>query len=113
MAYFDNANSTQVDERVIEAMLPYFREHYGTAGLELSHTQDVGAVRGLENARQVIANSLNADPRAIVFTSGSTESNNLALRGVVLANKEKGRHIITTAVEVQSILRTCKRLENA
>lgn len=113
MAYFDNANSTQVDERVIEAMLPYFREHYGTAGLELSHTQDVGAVRGLENARQVIANSLNADTRAIVFTSGSTESNNLALRGVVLANKEKGRHIITTSIEVQSILRTCKRLENA
>ncbi|MHA1577438.1 MAG: cysteine desulfurase family protein [Candidatus Thorarchaeota archaeon] len=113
MGYFDNANSTQVDERVIEAMLPYFREHYGTAGLELSHAQDVGAVRGLENARKVIADSLNADPRTIVFTSGVTESNNLALRGVVLANKEKGRHIITTSVEVQSILRTCKRLEDA
>jgi cysteine desulfurase len=113
MAYFDNANSSQVDERVIEAMLPYFREHYGTAGLELSHTQDVGAVRGLENARKVVADSLNADTRAIVFTSGSTESNNLAIRGVVLANKERGRHIITSSIEVQSILRSCKRLEAA
>ena len=113
MAYFDNANSSQVDERVIEAMLPYFREHYGTAGLELSHTQDVGAVRGLENARKVVADSLNADPRAIVFTSGSTESNNLAIRGVVLANKERGRHIITSSIEVQSVLRSCKRLEGA
>ncbi|MHA1930520.1 MAG: cysteine desulfurase family protein [Candidatus Thorarchaeota archaeon] len=113
MAYFDNANSSQVDERVIKAMLPYFREHYGTAGLELSHAQDVGAVRGLENARKVVADSLNADSRAIVFTSGSTESNNLAIRGVVLANKERGHHVITSSIEVQSVLRSCKRLEGA
>lgn len=111
MAYFDNANSTQADERVIEAMLPYFREHYGTAGLELSHAQDVGAVIGLENARKVIAGSLNADPQTIIFTSGGTESNNLAIRGVARANRDKGRHIISSPIEVQSILRSLKRLE--
>ncbi len=113
MAYFDNANSTQVDERVIEAMLPYFREHYGTAGLELSHSQDVGAVMGMENARKTIAESLNTDPRAIIFTSGATESNNLATRGVARANKKKGRHIITSPIEVQSVLRSLARLEGA
>ncbi len=113
MAYFDNANSTKVDERVIEAMLPYFREHYGTAGLELSHAQDVGAVTGLENARKTIADSLNTDPRAIIFTSGATESNNLATRGVARANKDSGKHIISSPIEVQSILKSLKRLEEA
>ncbi len=113
MAYFDNANSTQVDERVIEAMLPYFREHYGTAGLELSHSRDVAALTGLENARKTIATSLNADPRTIVFTSGDTESNNLAIRGTALANKSRGRHIITTSIETQSVLASCRRLSDA
>jgi len=113
MAYFDNANSTRVDERVIEAMLPYFREHYGTAGLELSHAQDVGAVTGLENARKIIADSLNADSRAIVFTSGATESNNLATRGVARANKSSGKHIISSPIEVQSVLQSLKRLGEA
>jgi cysteine desulfurase len=113
VAYFDNANSTQVDERVIEAMLPYFREHYGTAGLELSHSRDVAALTGLENARRIIAESLNADPRAIVFTSGSTESNNLAIRGTAIANKERGRHIITTSLEHQSVMESCRRLSGA
>ncbi|MDF1539863.1 MAG: cysteine desulfurase family protein [Candidatus Thorarchaeota archaeon] len=113
MAYFDNANSTQVDERVIEAMLPYFREWYGTAGLELSHAQDVGAVTGMENARKIIADSLNADPKAIIFTSGQTESNNLATRGIARANKKSGRHIITTPIETQSVLKSCERLSSA
>jgi cysteine desulfurase len=111
LAYFDNANSTKVDEKVIEAMLPYFREFYGTAGLELSHSRDVEAVRGLENARKNLAESLNADPQSIVFTSGATESNNIAIRGTILANQEKGKHIITTPIEVQSILKTCQKLE--
>lgn len=113
LAYFDNANSTQVDERVIEAMLPYFREHFGTAGLSLSHSRDVAALTGLENARKTIADSLNADPRAIVFTSGATESNNLAIRGTALANKKRGRHIITTPIETQSVLASCRRLADA
>ncbi|MFX1543965.1 MAG: cysteine desulfurase family protein [Promethearchaeota archaeon] len=113
VAYFDNANSTQVDERVIEAMLPYFREYYGTAGLELSHSRDVAALRGLETARKIVADSLNADPRAIVFTSGSTESNNLAIRGTAIANKKRGKHIITTPIEHQSVLESCRRLSDA
>ncbi|MFW9849341.1 MAG: cysteine desulfurase family protein [Candidatus Thorarchaeota archaeon] len=113
MAYFDNANSTQVDERVIEVMLPYFREHYGTAGLELSHSQDVAAVTGMENARKIIADSINADPREIIFTSGETESNNLATRGVARANKTTGKHIITSPIETQSVLKSCERLSNA
>jgi cysteine desulfurase len=113
LAYFDNANSTQVDERVIEAMLPYFREHYGTAGLELSHSRDVAALTGLENARKTIADSLNADPREVIFTSGATESNNIAIRGTALSNKKRGKHIITTPIETQSVLQSCKRLSNA
>jgi cysteine desulfurase len=113
VAYFDNANSTQVDERVIDAMLPYFREHYGTAGLELSHSRDVAALTGLENARKIIAESINADPRAIVFTSGATESNNLAIRGTAIANKKRGKHIITTPIEHQSVMESCRRLSDA
>ncbi|MHA2213966.1 MAG: cysteine desulfurase family protein [Candidatus Thorarchaeota archaeon] len=113
MAYFDHANSSPVDERVIDAMLPYFREMYGTAGLELGHSKDVAALTGLEEAREVIARSLNADSRAIVFTSGVTESNNMAIRGVAVANKDSGRHIITTPIETQSVLQSCKRLESA
>ncbi len=111
MPYFDNANSTQVDERVIEAMLPYFREYYGTSGLEMSHAQDVAAVRGMEDARKIIAGSLKADPRTIIFTSGATESNNLAIRGVAKVNRESSKHIITTSIEVQSVLKSCQRLE--
>ncbi len=113
MAYLDNANSTRVDERVIEAMLPYFREHYGTAGLELSHSQDVSALTGLENARLSIAKTLNADPREIIFTSGSTESNNIAIRGTARANRDDGKHIITSPIETQSVLKSCERLEEA
>ncbi|NHJ14532.1 MAG: cysteine desulfurase [Candidatus Thorarchaeota archaeon] len=113
MAYFDNANSTRVDDRVIEAMLPYFREHYGTAGLELSHSRDVSALMGLENARKIIATSLNADPREIIFTSGDTESNNIAIRGTAFSNKNRGQHIITTPIETQSVLRSCHKLSDA
>jgi cysteine desulfurase len=113
VAYFDHANSSPVDERVIDAMLPYFREMYGTAGLELGHSKDVAALTGLEEAREVIARSLNADSRAIVYTSGVTESNNMAIRGVAVANKDSGRHIITTPIETQSVLQSCKRLEKA
>ncbi|UCE10697.1 MAG: cysteine desulfurase [Candidatus Thorarchaeota archaeon] len=113
MAYFDHANSSPVDERVIQAMLPYFREFYGTAGLELGHSKDIAALTGLEEARKTVAKSLNADPRAIVFTSGVTESNNMAIRGVAVANKGSGRHIITTPIETQSVLQSCKRLEGA
>ena len=113
MAYFDNSNSTKVDERVIEAMLPYFRVYYGTAGLELSHSQDVAALTGLENARKILAKSIGADPREIVFTSGATESNNIAIRGVARANRGEGKHIITTKIETQSVLRSCERLKEA
>lgn len=113
LAYFDNANSTQVDERVIEAMLPYFREHYGTAGLELGHSKDVAALMGLENARKTIATTLNADPREIIFTSGSTESNNIAIQGTALSNESRGHHIITTPIETLSVLRSCQRLADA
>ncbi|RDE12693.1 MAG: cysteine desulfurase NifS [Candidatus Thorarchaeota archaeon] len=111
MAYLDNANSTRVDDRVIEAMLPYLREHYGTAGMELGHSRDVTAMRGLENARKILAQSINTEPLTIVFTSGQTESNNLAIRGAALANSDKGKHVITCATEVMSVLQTCKALE--
>jgi cysteine desulfurase len=94
-------------------MLPYFREFYGTAGLELSHSQDVAALTGLENARQIIAQSIHADPREIIFTSGATESNNIAIRGVARAHRGEGKHIISSKVETQSVLRSCERLEEA
>lgn len=108
--YLDYHATTPVDERVLEAMLPYFREHFGNAASR-NHSFGWVAEEAVEKARKQIASLINASPKEIVFTSGATESNNLAIKGVAEMYAEKGDHIITAATEHKSVLDTCKRLE--
>ena len=108
--YFDNAATTKVDDAVVKEMLPYFTENFGNA----SSQHDVGIkVREiLERSRKTIAKSIKANVGEIIFTSGGTESNNLALKGLFYSNYPKKNHIITTKIEHDSILQTCKWLES-
>ncbi|CAI4033512.1 cysteine desulfurase IscS [Nitrospira tepida] len=108
--YLDNHATTKVDPRVVETMLPYFTEKYGNAASR-NHAFGWVAEEGVEQARQQIAEALNADAKEIVFTSGATESNNLALKGVVEMYREKGDHIIISSTEHRSVLDTAKTLE--
>src|SRR3989338_1038680 len=107
--YLDNGATTQVDPLVASEIQKYFLDTYGNASS--NHIFGEQACFGLERARITIAKALNADTDEIYFTSGGTESDNLALRGVWLANKEKGNHIITTNIEHPAIMRTCENLE--
>ncbi|ODS39703.1 cysteine desulfurase NifS [Candidatus Altiarchaeales archaeon WOR_SM1_SCG] len=107
--YLDNAATTPVAREVLDAMMPYFSEKYGNASS--IHSFGTEAKEALEDAREKIANKLNANPYEIVFTSGGTESNNLALKGAALSNRKKGNHIITTKIEHGSVLKPCKWLE--
>jgi cysteine desulfurase len=108
--YLDYHATTPMDERVLEAMLPYFREHFGNAASR-NHAFGWVAEEAVEKARKQIASLINANPKEIVFTSGATESNNLAIKGVAEMYAEKGNHIITAATEHKAVLDTCKRLE--
>jgi len=107
--YLDNGATTMVDPKVVEAMKPYFSEKYGNASS--SHHLGQEAKRALEDSRNVIAKSINAKPEEIIFTSGGTESNNIALKGIAFTNKSKGDHIITTKIEHKCVLNSCKWLE--
>lgn len=107
--YFDNAATTQVNQDVIKEMLPYFSIEYGNP----SSLYSIGrrAKRALEEARRKIANIINCKPNEIYFTSCGTESDNLAIKGIAYANKEKGKHIITSKIEHPAVPNTCKELE--
>jgi cysteine desulfurase len=107
--YLDHAATTPVDPRVVEAMLPYYTEKFGNPSSIHSLARE--SRRGLDNAREIVAQALNAQPREIVFTACGTESDNMALKGVAEANQDRGKHIITTAIEHEAILETCKYLE--
>jgi len=107
--YLDNAATTPVDERVLKEMIPYFNEKYGNASS--LHQKGQEAKMALEEARVVIAKSIGAKPDEIIFTSGGTESNNLAVKGLAFAYPEK-KHIITSRIEHDCVLNACKWLES-
>lgn len=108
--YLDNHSTTPMDPRVLESMLPYFTEKFGNAASR-NHAFGWDAEEGVETARKQIAKLIHADAKEIVFTSGATESNNLALKGVVEMYHEKGDHIITSSTEHRAVLDTAKTLE--
>ncbi len=107
--YLDNAATTKVDEKVLKEMLPYFTEKYANASSTHSFGQD--AKNALEKSRKVIAKAIGANSSEIVFTSGGTESNNFALKGLFFSNYPEKDHIITTKIEYDCILNTCRWLE--
>ena len=95
--YLDNSATTRVDDEVAQAMMPYFTEIYGNASS--THQWGQQARQAIEDARQQVALLFNADKTEITFLSGGTEADNLAIKGIAEAHKEKGRHIITSQIE--------------
>src|ERR1700733_9207414 len=115
--YMDNHATTPVDPRVLDAMLPYFNDRFGNAASR-SHVFGHTAESAVKAARKRVASLIGVkkvrdddEAKEIVFTSGATESDNLAIKGVAEFYKEKGDHIVTTVIEHKAILDTCKRLE--
>ena len=107
--YFDNAATTAVEPEVVETMLPYFTEAFGNASSP--HGYGRSARKEMEKARDQVASLIGAQPEEIIFTSGGTEADNLALKGVAEAQGKKGKHIITSQIEHHAILHTCEYME--
>ncbi|MCP6757961.1 MAG: IscS subfamily cysteine desulfurase [Fischerella sp. CENA71] len=108
--YLDNHATTPVDERVLAAMLPYFTDHFGNPS-SINHVYGWETEAAVKKSREILAAAINATPEEIVFTSGATEANNLAIKGVAEAYFQKGQHIITVATEHNAVLDPCKYLQ--
>ena len=109
LIYLDNAATTRTDERVVEAMLPYFTQYYGNASTIYALGEE--SRKAVTRARDIIAAGIGAKPEEIYFTAGGSESDNWALKATAEAYKEKGKHIITSKIEHHAILHTCEWLE--
>ncbi len=107
--YFDNSATTKTDEEVVKAMLPYLSESYGNPSSIYKIGRD--NKKAIEDARQIVAQTLNCDSKEIYFTAGGSESDNTAIRGIAYGYKSKGNHIITSKIEHPAVLETCKQLE--
>jgi cysteine desulfurase len=111
LIYLDNASTTSVDKKVLKTMLPFFNQKYGNTSS--SHTLGLESKKAIDKSRRIIAKSINANPKEIIFTSGGTESNNIAIKSIIsiLKQNPNKNHIITTKIEHDSILNSCKYLE--
>jgi len=108
--YMDNNSTTRTDPRVLEAMMPYFTEKFGNSASR-NHAYGWETEEGVDLAREQVASIINASSKEIIFTSGATESNNLAIKGVAAMYKKKGNHIISAATEHKAVIDPCMRLE--
>lgn len=109
MVYFDNSATTRTDREVLDAMVPFTIEHYGNPSSLHSYGRE--SKMGMDRAREQVAKLLHAEANEIVFTSGGTESDNLAIKGFAWANRSKGKHIITSSIEHHAVMTTCEHLQ--
>src|SRR6266849_1369297 len=108
--YMDNHATPRTDPRVLEEMLPYFTQRYGNAASR-QHCFGTQAEEAVEQAREQLARLIGASAKEIIFTSGATESNNLALKGLASMYRKKGNHLVTVATEHRAVLDPCRRLQ--
>ena len=110
MIYLDNNSTTPLDPAVVDAMLPYFTTKFGNPS-NPAHDYGLEAARAVERARLQVAHLIGSEAKEIIFTSGATESNNLAILGAARASGSRGNHVVTTVIEHKAVLNPCKQLE--